>query len=96
MIYEQVAEAISTSLRSVGLHAVNVQFGHNDGDPDNKFIVGSFLIGDLALSDRVQNPAAEGDKDEFTEISQTLLDDRIEEIRRSVQEANEQEDNDDQ
>lgn len=90
-VFEQMADAVSTTLRGVGLHATNIRFAQ-DPDSGQHYILGSFMIGDLATSDRVQNPEGEQVRDEFTAISQDLVDDYIAEVQRKLQQDKAQQD----
>lgn len=84
-VLRERADQLEVATRKIGLYAQNLQIGAAadplTGEPINGVILGSFLIGDLAYSDRVQNPQAEGDADTLAAIETGLMRDRVRDLR---------------
>lgn len=76
--------------RKVGLYAQNVRMAVTEG-AEHMVLIADFLIGDVAWSDRVQNPDMDETKDEFSKIESELTKDRFvelqEEMRRRVEQG---------
>lgn len=64
----KLAELIESAAGRVGLHPTSIQVGVNPDDPSTFRAVSQFMIGELAFSDRVQNPEAAAEADALTRL----------------------------
>lgn len=77
------AEKLEDAARQIGLYLKITDYGiveGEDGSPQVA-IIANFLIGDLAWSDRVQDPAAEADMDQVAAMETALMREKAQELR---------------
>jgi hypothetical protein len=93
---QRLMEELENSARKLGLYADNLAIGVPMGGPnlddeERMVVVGQFTIGDIAWSDRVQNPQADETDMEFRKMAVDLEKDAFEakrlEIERKLKEG---------
>jgi hypothetical protein len=81
----EAAEKLGELAHGLGLHIQQTDFGVTEG-PDGPQVVvaANFLIGELAWSDRVQNPEAEVDTDVLADLETQIMRDKAAELRERM------------
>lgn len=91
---QRLIEDLENASRKLGLYADQIVVGvpslpgHVPGDPDEEekvVVVANFTIGDVAWSDRVQNPQADETDMEFRKMAVDLEKDQFEAKRAEIE-----------
>lgn len=85
-LYRQLAEQLEDKARKVGLYIRDFGIGTaHPGDPDAPPVaIASFLIGDVAMSDRVQDPEKENINKEVHRMGTQLAQEEFETLREKL------------
>lgn len=71
--------------RKLGLYLQDHQLAMDPRDPTKMIIIGQFLIGDVAWSDRVQNPQVDAETDQIKTMESDLAKQEFVELRERLE-----------
>lgn len=76
---QQKGEELEVAAHKIGLHATSITMGQaldpHTGQPGQLVLMGQFQIGELAFSDRVQDPEGAAHNDEFARMQHDMTPD---------------------
>lgn len=87
----KLMEELENAARRIGLYAENIAIGVPIGGPnipegeEQMVLVAQFTLGDIAFSDRVQNPQADETDMEFRKMAVDLEKDQFEAKRQEIE-----------
>lgn len=82
---KQATSDIDDGARKIGLYLQDSHLAVDPREPTKMVIVAQFLVGDVAFSDRVQNPVADEDLDQVKALESDLKKQEFEELRERLQ-----------
>jgi hypothetical protein len=93
-LYRKLAEKLEAGARKIGLYVRDFGIAtHNPADPDSPPVaIAAFLVGDVALSDRVQDPGKEDINKEVHRMGTQLQQEEFETLRERLRKEAEGED----